>query len=101
MRGFVAVGAAVVAAMSFGATASAKVVRVGTYHGVKGQYRSIQAAVNAAKPGDWILVAPGDYKTKSFTAPSGKPDHPAGVLITKPHIRLRGMNRNGVIVDGT
>jgi hypothetical protein len=48
-----------------------------------------------------VLVGPGDYKTSSFTAPRGASDHPAGVLITKAHLRLRGMNRNTVIVDGT
>jgi hypothetical protein len=57
------------------------------------QYTSIQAAVNAAVPGDWILVAPGVYHEH------GSPT--AGVLIQKPNIHLRGMNRNGVIVDGT
>ena len=36
-----------------------RVLLVGTFHGVPGRYRSIQAAVNAARPGDWILVAPG------------------------------------------
>ena len=81
--------------------AGARVLRVGTYHGVSGQYKSIQAAVDAAKPGDWILVAPGDYKTSSSSAPKGAPDSPAGILITKPRIHLRGMNRNTVIVDGT
>ena len=44
------------------AAANAKVLRVGTYKGVRGQFKSIQAAVDAAKPGDWILVGPGDYK---------------------------------------
>jgi hypothetical protein len=101
MRGFVAVTVAMVAAFGWGSAASAKVLRVGTYHGARGQYRSIQAAVNAAKPGDWVLVAPGDYKTSSFKSPSGASDHPSGVLITKAHLRLRGMNRNSVIVDGT
>ena len=38
-------------------TATANVLRVGTYHGIAGQYRTIQAAVDAAKPGDWVLVA--------------------------------------------
>jgi hypothetical protein len=81
--------------------ASAKVLLVGTYHGSKGQYKTIQAAVNAAKPGDWILVAPGDYKTKSFKTVPGSKDFPAGVVITKKNLTLRGMNRNTVIVDGT
>ncbi len=40
---------------------SPAVLLVGTYHGKAGQYSSIQAAVNAAQPGDDILVAPGDY----------------------------------------
>ena len=31
--------------------ASAKVLLVGTYKGIHGQYTTIQAAVNAAKPG--------------------------------------------------
>jgi hypothetical protein len=55
--------------------------------GKNGTYSTIQAAVNAAKPGDWILVAPGDYK--------------GTVRITKDNIHLRGMSRNGVVVDGT
>jgi hypothetical protein len=82
----------------------AKVLLVGSYHGKKGRFRSIQAAVNAAKPGDWILVGPGDYHpTADETGPHGNPDDGAmgGVYITKPGITLRGMNRNTVIVDGT
>ena len=63
------------------------VLRVGTWHGIPGQFDDIQAAVDAARPGDWILVAPGDYH--------------ADVLIRTPWIHLRGMNRSGVVVDGT
>jgi hypothetical protein len=84
--------------------AGAHVLRVGTYHGIKGQYRTIQAAVDAAKPGDWILIGPGDYKSRSARAPKfGHPAAftPAAILITTPRLRLRGMNRNRVIVDGT
>ncbi len=72
---------------------SGPVLLVGSYHGKKGAFNSIQAAVNAAEPGDWILVGPGDYHTP--------PSALAGVVITKPDIHLRGMNRNTVIVDGT
>ena len=65
--------AVVAAALAIAApAASARVLRVGTYHGSRGQYGSIQAAVNAAKPGDWILVAPGDYKTSSSSAAQGR-----------------------------
>jgi hypothetical protein len=81
--------------------AGAKVLLVGTYHGVKGQYTSIQAAVNAAKSGDWILVGPGDYKTKTGYKVPGQPALAGGVVITKPNIYLRGMDRNKVVVDGT
>jgi hypothetical protein len=81
--------------------AIAQVLRVGTYNGIPGQYSSIQAAVDAAQPGDTILVAPGDYKTTGSRAPSDASDTPAAVLITTPNITLRGMNRNGVVVDGT
>jgi hypothetical protein len=77
---------------------------VGTYNGKAGQYQSIQAAVNAAHPGDWILVGPGDYhETADHTGPYGKPDSGAmgGVYIAKSGITLRGMNRDTVVVDGT
>ena len=85
-------------------TASPKVLLVGTYHGKTGRYTSIQAAVNAARPGDWILVGPGDYhETADETGPYGNPADGAmgGVFIDKAGITLRGMNRNTVIVDGT
>ena len=72
-------------------------LRVGAYKGIRGQYNSIQAAVNASKPGDWILVAPGDYHEQGVSGA----DEPAGVLIRTPWIHLRGMDRNRVIVDGT
>jgi hypothetical protein len=73
--------------------AGPSVLLVGPAGTAGAQYTSIQAAVNAAVPGDWILVAPGVYHEH------GSPQ--AGVLIQKPNIHLRGMNRNGVIVDGT
>jgi hypothetical protein len=104
MRRGLVLGLMVAVTMGVPAVAGAHVLRVGTYHGHKGQYKTIQAAVNAAKPGDWILVGPGDYKTRSSSMPTtGHPadSFPAGVLITKAHLHLRGMNRNTVIVDGT
>jgi hypothetical protein len=87
-----------------GATASTtapRVLRVGTYHGVRGQFTTIQAAVSAARPGDWILIAPGDYKTTASRAPRGHSHVQAAVLITTPRLHLRGMDRNSVVVDGT
>jgi len=49
-------------------------------------YKTIQAAVNAATSGDWVLIEPGVYRE--------------AVLVTHPGIWIRGMNRNTVIVDG-
>jgi hypothetical protein len=101
VRRAIAVAASLVALLAAAPVAAGKVLLVGTYHHIHGQYGSIQAAVDAARPGDWVLVAPGDYKTTSSRAPSAASDTPAGVLITTPGIHLRGMNRNTVIVDGT
>src|SRR5882672_2392172 len=81
--------------------ASARVLLVGTYKGIHGQYQTIQSAVDAAHPGDWILIGPGDYKTRSSRAPAGRSDTAAGILITTPRVYVRGMNRNTVVVDGT
>jgi hypothetical protein len=86
------------------APCAARVLRVGTYRGIPGEFRSIQSAVNAAKPGDWILIGPGDYHQAKTLKPRGAVgDDRAGaaILITKSGLWLRGMNRNTVWVDGT
>jgi hypothetical protein len=49
-------------------------------------FRTIQAAVDAARPGDWVLIAPGVY--------------PESVRITTDRLHLRGLDRNRVILDG-
>src|SRR2546426_2610766 len=100
-RGGFLLASLVVAAATFAGSpslaGSVHVLRVGTYRGMPGQFRTIQAAVDAARPGDWILVAPGDYHENG----SSDPELPAGVLIRTPGIHLRGLDRNSVIVDGT
>src|SRR5579859_7100901 len=58
-------------------------------------YKTVQAAVDAAKPGDWVLIAPGVYHEKSAQWPT------AGVWITTPGIHIRGLDRNQVIIDGS
>jgi hypothetical protein len=58
-------------------------------------YTTVQAAVNAARPGDWILIYPGVYHEKSKRWPT------AGVWIQKPGLHIRGLNRNSVIIDGS
>ena len=92
------------AATATTASASTRhVLRVGVYNGIRGQYRSIQAAVDAAKPYDVILVGPGDYHERGdyTTHPPRNGRGSAGVYITTPHLTIRGMNRNKVVVDGT
>jgi hypothetical protein len=92
-------------ALVIAAPASARrgrVFRVGTYHGIPGQFRTIQAAVDHARSGDWVLVAPGDYHERGDRTHRPKGERPpSGVLITTPKLHLRGLSRNGVIVDGT
>jgi hypothetical protein len=70
-----------------------RVLRVGRWRGQDGDYATIQAAVDAADPGDWVLIGPGDWHER------GSPN--SGVLVTTPGIHLRGMDRNRVIIDGT
>src|SRR6266446_5050846 len=84
------------------ARASAAVLRVGTWHGKRGDFTTIQGAVDAAHPGDWILIAPGDYHERAdYRDPGPATDAGAGVMIRTPSIHLRGLDRNRVIVDGT
>jgi hypothetical protein len=87
-------------ALSLAPAAGARVLLVGSYHGIKGQFRTIQAAVNAAKAGDWILIGPGDYHEQGVKGIKDIKER-AGVLIRTRRLHLRGMNRNQVIVDGT
>lgn len=53
---------------------------------VPADYPTIQNAVDAANPGDLVLVAPGEYHESVF--------------LTTPSVTLRGESRNGVILDG-
>jgi hypothetical protein len=83
--------------------AGPRVLRVGSWHGIRGTFGSIQAAVDAAHPGDWVLVGPGDWKERGdFTTHKPDKGEPGwGVSIATAGLHLRGMNRNDVVVDGT
>jgi hypothetical protein len=81
-----------------------RVLRVGVFNGKKGGCKTIQEAVNAATPGNWILIGPGDYKQSSTQQmPGAVGDDRAGgdIVVTTPNLHIRGMNRNEVMIDGT
>jgi hypothetical protein len=48
---------------------------------------TIQAAVDAARPGDLVLIAPGTYREN--------------VVVCSPDITIRGQDRNTAVLDGT
>jgi hypothetical protein len=105
-RGAIALlgAAAVVAAAGLSPSgADARVLLVGSWHGHHGSFKTIQAAVDSAKSGDWILVGPGDYHERGDRDPRYRSlaEQGAGVMITTPRIHVRGMNRSRVVVDGT
>ena len=58
-------------------------------------YRTVQEAVDAARPGDWILIYPGVYHEGTKEWPT------AGVWIQTPDLHIRGLDRNRVIIDGS
>jgi hypothetical protein len=89
IAGLVAMALAV-AASSAAAAGQVNIVRKGTapkkVPANTHYYKAIQAAVNAAKSGDWVLIEPGVYYEP--------------VKVTTSGIWIRGMNRNTVIIDG-
>ncbi|MFJ8045570.1 nitrous oxide reductase family maturation protein NosD [Kitasatospora sp. NPDC096147] len=53
---------------------------------VPGEYPTVQAAADSARPGDLVLVRPGVYRE--------------GVTLRTPRVVLRGTDRQGVVIDG-
>jgi hypothetical protein len=79
-----------------------QVIRVGTWNGVLGNYATLETAVNALRPGGWLLIGAGDYHPRmDYRLSQRDSDAPAAVLVTASDTHIRGMNRNSVIIDGT
>jgi plastocyanin len=85
MAGVVVVGNATSYGGTSGQTISTGSPPTAILH-VPQQYPTIQAAVNAAKPYDMVLIAPGIYHEM--------------VTIRTPHLTMRGQDRNEVILEG-
>jgi hypothetical protein len=58
----------------------------GTTRHVPDDYATIQEAVDAASPGDLVLIEPGTYHEE--------------VNVTTPDLVIRGLDRNEVVLDG-
>lgn len=88
--GFGMAGAVVVGDAEYTGAKRGKLTAVteasGTTRRVPEQHQTIQAAVDAAVPGDLILVSPGIYKEE--------------ITVTTPSLVIRGLDRNTTIVDG-
>jgi plastocyanin len=83
-------GTVVVGDVEYAGSAAARLPAVadptGTVRRVPQQHATIQGAVDAAVPGDLILVDTGTYREE--------------VTVTTPSLVIRGMDRNATIVDG-
>jgi hypothetical protein len=86
LHALAAIAALALAGAGASAASAAMTRVVSTTKTGKRIYSTIQAAVNAASPGDWVLIEPGVYAES--------------VRVTTPGLHIRGMDRNGVILDG-
>lgn len=86
MTATVVVGEAEMAEAADAARADVPTEWTGVTRRVPTEYPTIQSAVDAADPGDLILIAPGTYKEQ--------------VTVTTPSLTVRGEDRNAVILDG-
>lgn len=66
---------------------------------VPADHPTIQNAVDAAEPGDLVLVAPAPQDDEHL-APDGAYVYKEQVDVRTPYITIRGTDRNEVIVDG-
>jgi plastocyanin len=86
MVGTLIVGGAADTASVVGGAGSAPADWSGETRQVPADYPTIQSAVDAADPGDLVLIEPGVYRES--------------VSVTTPGLVIRGTDRNGVILDG-
>ena len=85
------VGTVVVGDVSYETSKTGKKIEpitkwTGVTRNVPKQYPTIQNAVDAANPGDLVLVEKGIYREQ--------------VTVTTPYLIIRGVSRNDVILDG-
>jgi plastocyanin len=85
MAGVIVVGDTTYVASPKGVLAPAS-APTGTTRKVPADYPTIQAAVDAAAPGDMVLVGRGVYKEE--------------VTVTTPSLVIRGEDRNATVIDG-
>ncbi|MEX2550250.1 MAG: right-handed parallel beta-helix repeat-containing protein [Nitriliruptoraceae bacterium] len=66
---------------------------------VPGDHPTIQNAVDAADPGDLVLIDPAP-ETPAHRAADGRYAYKEQVDIATPYLTVRGTDRNAVIIDG-
>lgn len=71
----------------------------GTTRSVPDQHPTIQNAVDAAEPGDLVLVAPAP-ETPDHLTTDGTYAYREQVDVTTPYLTIRGTDRNAVVIDG-
>ncbi len=71
----------------------------GTTRQVPDEHATIQNAVDAAEPGDLVLIAPAPQVPENL-AVDGSYVYKEQVDVTTPYLTIRGTDRNTVVIDG-